>query len=144
MVTEDYIKYFSLETKVSVMTRWWRNRWIWSTSLSTDTSGIHLQMKRISQSTSWELARVLDQWKGIYGYMKNLVGWRKEEKKRRRVSGTGPVPGVWRNWSNFPHQSSSMGQRRGIWACWRIKQLIYDGMNEVRTTQTFHTLALCT
>ena len=22
--------------------RWWRSRWTWSTSLSTDTSGIHL------------------------------------------------------------------------------------------------------
>lgn len=26
--------------------------------------------------------RVLDQWKGIYGYMQNLVGRRKEEKKK--------------------------------------------------------------
>ena len=40
-------------------------RWMWSTSFSVNASGIHLQMQRISQSTSWELAGVPDHWKGI-------------------------------------------------------------------------------
>ena len=33
-------------------TRWWRSRWMWSTSLSTDTSGIHLQTQKCMQNTS--------------------------------------------------------------------------------------------
>ena len=33
-------------------TRRWRSRWTWSTSLSTDTSGIHLQTQKCLQNTS--------------------------------------------------------------------------------------------
>ena len=33
-------------------TRWQRSRWMWNTSLSTDTSGIHLQTWKCTQSTS--------------------------------------------------------------------------------------------
>ena len=33
-------------------TRWWRSRWMWSTSLSTDTSGTHLQTQKCMQNTS--------------------------------------------------------------------------------------------
>lgn len=33
-------------------TRWQRNRWMWSTCLSTDTSGIHLQTQKCMQNTS--------------------------------------------------------------------------------------------
>ena len=33
-------------------TRRWRSRWTWSTSLSTDTSGIHLQTQKFMQNTS--------------------------------------------------------------------------------------------
>ena len=32
-------------------TRWRRNRWMWSSSLSTDTSGIHLQTQKCMQNT---------------------------------------------------------------------------------------------
>ena len=55
-------------------------------------------MQKFSQNTSWQQAGVPDHWIGIYKSMQNLVGWRKEEKKRR-VSETGPAPGGWGNWS---------------------------------------------
>ena len=42
-------------------TRWWRSRWTWSTSLSMDTSGIHIQTQRHMQNTSWEWTGVPDQ-----------------------------------------------------------------------------------
>ena len=35
-------------------TRLQRSRWIWSASLSTDTSEIHLQIQKCMQNTSWE------------------------------------------------------------------------------------------
>ena len=41
-------------------------RWMWSTSLSMDTSGIHLQTKKCMQNTSCEQTAVPDQWKRIY------------------------------------------------------------------------------
>ena len=47
-------------------TRWWRSRWTWSTYLSLDALRIYLQMQKISQSTSWVLAAVLDNQRGIY------------------------------------------------------------------------------
>ena len=46
-------------------TRWQRSSQMCRTSLSVDTSGIHLQMQ-ISQNTSWEQTGVPDHWKGIY------------------------------------------------------------------------------
>ena len=57
-------------------TRWLRSRLMWSTSLSTDTSGMHLQTEKYMQNTSWEHTGVPDQWKRIYRSMKNSVGWR--------------------------------------------------------------------
>ena len=44
-------------------TRWQRSRWTWSTCLSTDTSGIHIQTQKCMQNTSWEWRGVPDQWK---------------------------------------------------------------------------------
>ena len=41
-------------SKLQRGTRWWRSRWTWSTSLSTDTSGTHLQTHKCVQNTSWE------------------------------------------------------------------------------------------
>ena len=49
-------------------TRWWRSRWTWSTSLSTDTSGTHLQTQKCMQNTSWKQTGVPDQWKRIYQF----------------------------------------------------------------------------
>ena len=47
-------------------TRWQKSSQMCSTSLSVDTSGIHLQMQKISQNTSWEQTGVPDHWKGIH------------------------------------------------------------------------------
>ena len=52
---------FNLERR----TRWWRSRWMWSASLSMDTSGIHLQTQKCMQNTSWEWTGVPEQWKII-------------------------------------------------------------------------------
>ena len=41
--------------------RWQRSRWTWSTSLSMDTSGIHLQTQKCMWNTSWEQIGVPDQ-----------------------------------------------------------------------------------
>ena len=46
--------------------RWRRSRWTWSISLSTDTSGIHLQTQKCMQNTSWEGTGVTDQRNRIY------------------------------------------------------------------------------
>ena len=56
----------------------WDPRWRKSTSLSTDTSGIHLQTQKILQNTSWEP----DHWKRIYRTRQHSAGQRKEGKKR--------------------------------------------------------------
>ena len=40
-------------SKLQLRTRWWRSRWTWSTSLSKDTSGIHLQTQKGMHDTSW-------------------------------------------------------------------------------------------
>ena len=41
---------------------------MWSTSLSTDTLGIHLQTQKCLRNTSWEWTGVPDQWKRIYQF----------------------------------------------------------------------------
>ena len=125
-------------------TRWRRSGWIWSTSLSLDASGIHLQVQ-ISQNRSWKQAGVPDYQKGIYRYIQNSVGWRDRGKKRRRVVRTRSAPMVGGGTEaevRYPHESNCLGQRRGIWGCWRVKQLICDSLNGVRTTQTICAAAL--
>ena len=57
-------------------TRWWRARWTRSISLSTDISGIPLQMQKCMQDTSWEQIGGTDQWKRIDRPTQNLVGGR--------------------------------------------------------------------
>ena len=52
--------------------RWWRSRWMWSTSPSMDTSGIHIQVQKCMQNTSWKWTGVLDQRKRIYRTMQKL------------------------------------------------------------------------
>ena len=41
---------------------------MWSTSLSTDTSGIHLQTQKCMHTTSWEHTAAPDRWKRIYQF----------------------------------------------------------------------------
>ena len=62
--------------------RWLRSRCTWSTSLSTDTSGIHLQTQKFMHNTSWEWTGVPDQWKIIYRPTQNSVGWRNSGEKQ--------------------------------------------------------------
>ena len=54
--------------------RWQRSRWTWSTSLSTDTPGIHLRTEMCMQNTSCEWTGVPDQQKRISRTMQNSVG----------------------------------------------------------------------
>ena len=46
-----------------------RSRWMWSTSLSMETSRIHPQVQKCMKNTSWEWTGVPDQWKRIYRTM---------------------------------------------------------------------------
>ena len=61
---------------ISSWTIWRRSRWAWSTSLSTDTSEIHLQTQQYMQNISWEQTGVPDQRKRIRRTTQNSVGWR--------------------------------------------------------------------
>ena len=68
--------------------------------LSTDAPGIHLQMQKILQNTSWDQARVPGHWKGIYRSTHNSVGQMRGGKKKR-VSGIGPAC-----WGSDPHNGA--------------------------------------
>ena len=48
-----------------------RSWWMWTTFLSTDISGIHLQTQKCMQNTSWEWTGVHDQQKRMYRPMQN-------------------------------------------------------------------------
>ena len=54
--------------------RWQRSKWMWNTSLSMDTSGIHLQTQKCMQNTSSEGTGVPDQRKRIYRTKQDSVG----------------------------------------------------------------------
>ena len=62
-----------------------RSRWTWSTSLSTDTRGTHLQTQKCMQNTSWKRTGVPDQWERIYRTTQNLVGWRNQGERQELV-----------------------------------------------------------
>ena len=67
---------------------------MWSTSLSTDTSGIHLQTQKCMQNTSWEQTGVPDQRKRIYAAAKSLQSC---PTLCDRIDGSppgSPVPGI--------------------------------------------------
>ena len=54
-------------------TRWQRSIWMWHTSLSMDTSGIHLQTQKCMQNHQLRVEEVPDQWKRIYRTKQNSV-----------------------------------------------------------------------
>ena len=118
-------------------TSWWRSRWTWSTSLSTDTSGIPLQTQKYMQKTSWEQTGVPDQWKRIYRTMQNSVGWRKWGKNRS-VSRAGPALSQWGNWNRglIPTlgRLSEPDQKH---LRLRVKQLFRGHLNGMRTRESF-------
>ena len=70
---EEVFAYKSLLCLYYERTRWWRSRWMWSTTLSTDTSGIHLQTQKCVQNTNWESTGLTDQQKRIHRSTQN---WR--------------------------------------------------------------------
>ena len=53
-------------------TRQQRSMWMWSISLSIDTSEIHFQMQKCMQNTTWERTGVPNHWKTIYRTMQKL------------------------------------------------------------------------
>ena len=61
--------------------RWWRSRWMWNTSLSTDASRIYLYMQKILQNNWWQTG-VPDHRKGIFKSTQNLVGQRKRGERK--------------------------------------------------------------
>ena len=69
---------------------------MWSTSLSKDTSGIHLQTQNCMKNTSRDWTGEPDQQKRIYRTMQNVVEGR-NWGKNRSVSRPGPALGGWGN-----------------------------------------------
>ena len=128
----------SIKKSTNERIRWWRSRWMWSTSLSMDTSGTHLKTQNILWNTSWEQARVPDQWKRIYRTTQNSVGQSKEGKKLREWAGLDLHLGGGRTEAGVrsPHRGNCLGQWGSTWGCWRVKQQIHDRLNGLRTTQT--------
>ena len=83
---------------------WRRCSRMWSSSLPTNASRIHLRTEQFSQSTCWTLAEDFGHLKGQERSPCNQVGWKKEDgKRKRRGSRMGPAPpvGRWR-WGNAP------------------------------------------
>ena len=88
------------------------------------------KISRISQTTSWEPAGVPDHWEGKYRSTQNAVGWKKEEKKRRRVSwdrictqGVGELKQGW-----DPHMGAISWDRVDMfeavreWSSWSVNE----------------------
>ena len=99
-------------------------------SLHDNASGIHLQLQKFSQNTSWKWAGVADHWKGMYRSMQNLAGQRKKESDQdwTCIQGRGEL-----KHQLDPH-SRAIFWDSGGWR--RMQELIYDSLNGMRTTQT--------
>ena len=117
-------------------TRWQTSRWMWCTSLSKNTLGIHLQTQKGMQNTSWEQTGAPDQGKNIYGTKENSVGWR-NWGENRSVSRTGPALGRWRNWSRgLISTSGPLSESEEKHLRRRVKQLICGSLNGMRIRQS--------
>ena len=116
-------------------TRWQRSRWMWSTSLSMDTSGIHLHSQKCMQNTSWEQKGVPDQWKRMYRTTQNSVGQR-NHRQSRSVSRTGPALSGWGElMQGFdPHIRAIVWEEKHLRP--RVKQLICGSLNGMRIRQS--------
>ena len=116
--------------------RWRRGRWTWSTSLSMDTSGIHLQTQKCMQKISWEQTAVTDQGKRIYRTMQKH-GRTKKLGKKTNVTKTGPVLGGWGNWSRGQIPTSGqLSESEEKHSRLRVKQLICVSLNGMRIRQS--------
>ena len=117
--------------------RWQRSRWSWSTSLSTDTSGIHLQTQKCIQNTSWEQKGVSDQWKRIYRTTQNLVGFKGTRGKNKSVSKNGPALSRSGNWSRGQIPTSrQLSESEEKHLKLNVKQLICGSLNGMRIRQS--------
>ena len=111
------VKKGQYETWWVLRTRWPRSRCTWSTSLSTDTSRIHLQTQKFMQNISWEHTGVPDQQKRIYRKNQAKLGRTKELGGEIGMlvgldlpsAGGGTEAGVWP-----PHQGNCLSQRRNV------------------------------
>ena len=115
MCTWMFIAVLFLTVKKLRWTRWQNSSCTWSTFLSKDTSGIHLQTQKCLQNTSWDLTGVHDQWKGIYRTTK--FGRMKELGGKTGVSIGLDLPSVGGRTEvgvQFPHGSNCLDQRRNI------------------------------
>ena len=139
----------SPKTRITVReTRWWESRWTWSTSLSTDASGRHLQTQ-ILQNTFWE-------WAGVLTTRKEYTEPRRtqqNEGRRGKRGGwdgldlhlvRGPGGGLLNAGVRSPHRGNCLGQTRSIWECWRVQRLLCDRLNGMRITWTIPAAALPT
>ena len=117
--------------------RWRGSRWMWSTSLSTDTSGIHLQTQKCFQSTRWEWAGVPDHHKEYISHVK--LGRRKElgDGGNRSVCKAGPALSWWGNWSRgLIPASGRLCESEEKHLRLTVKQLICDSLNGRRIRQS--------
>ena len=117
-------------------TRWQRSRWMWSTSFSTDTSGIHLQTQKCMQNTSCKRTGAPDQWKRIYRITQNSVG-RRNWGENRSVSRTGPALSRLGNWSRGPiPPSGQLSESEEKHLRLTVKELICGSLNGMRSRQS--------
>ena len=77
----SYMRWCFFKKSLCRGARWHMSRWMWSTSLSSDTSGIHLQTQKCIQNTIWEWTGGPDQGKRIYGTTQNSIQQRNEGEK---------------------------------------------------------------
>ena len=98
---------------------------MWSTSLSMDTSGTHLQTQTCTQNTSREQTRVSDQRERYTDPCKTQQD-EGTRGKNRSVSTTGPALGRWGNRSRGPIPTSGQLSES------EEKQLNCGGLNEMR------------
>ena len=115
--------------------RWRMSWWTWSTSLSMDTSGTHLQTLKCMQNTSWEWTGVPDQWKRLYRPTQNSIGQR-VRGKNRSVSRTGHILSRWGTWSRcLIPTSGQWSESEEKHLRLRMKQLIYGSLNGMKIRQ---------
>ena len=128
------------------------DRRTWSSSLPTNTSGIHLQMEQFSQNLCWTQAEDLRHLKGEEGYPRSQIALKKEGKSKR--------------WGRrmVPASLAELRMRRGFHICggplssgeisWdrggasgsqrRAQQPVCVRQDRVRLTQMVCAMALCT
>ena len=110
---------------------------------NTSSDAEDLTEHQLSTSRSpWPPERIIR----IHVSTNNWVGWKKEGRRRRKASRNGPPPRGWgaEAGERLHIWGKRLGQKGSVWDCRRrVKQLICDGLNRVRTTWTICAVALC-